>query len=57
MSRGGYPVYARLDDGRAYKVHDFFADNWWIVPYNPHILSQYVSFTFFLPHPQLTCMK
>ena len=43
MSRDGYPVYARPNDGRAYDVRNFIADNRWIVPYNPHLLSRYDS--------------
>jgi hypothetical protein len=42
MSGDGYPVYARPDDGRAYEVCDFLANNRWIVLYNPSLLSQYV---------------
>jgi hypothetical protein len=41
MTRNGYPVYARPNDGRAYEVRNFVADNRWIVPYNPHFLSRY----------------
>jgi hypothetical protein len=41
MTRDGYPIYARPNDGHAYEVRNFFADNRWIVPYNPHILSRY----------------
>jgi len=43
MTRDGYPVYARPNDGRAYEVRGFVADNRWIVPYNPHLLSRYES--------------
>jgi hypothetical protein len=42
MTQDGYPVYARPDDGCSYNVHGFSADNKWIVPYNPDILSRYV---------------
>jgi len=41
MSQNGYPIYARPDDSHAYEVHKFFADNRWIVPYNPLLLSRY----------------
>ena len=41
MSQNGYPIYARPDDGRAYQVRKFMADNQWIVPYNPLLLSRY----------------
>jgi hypothetical protein len=41
MSRNGYPVYARPNDGRAYQVGKVFADNRWIVPYNPYLISRY----------------
>ena len=40
MTRDGYPIYARPDDGRSFDVRGFSADNRWIVPYNPHILSR-----------------
>jgi hypothetical protein len=39
MTRNGYPIYARPNDGRAYKIGDFSVDNRWVVPYNPYILS------------------
>ena len=42
MTQDGYPIYARLNDGCVYEVRHFFADNWWIVPYNPYLLSQLV---------------
>jgi Helitron helicase-like domain at N-terminus len=42
MTRNGYPTYARPNDGRAYDVRGFSADNRWIVPYNPYLLSRYV---------------
>jgi hypothetical protein len=42
MSSDGYPVYTWPDDGHTYEVCDFLADNRWIVPYNPSLLSQYV---------------
>jgi hypothetical protein len=42
MTRNGYPMYAQPNDGRSYEVRNFFADNRWIVPYNPHILSRSV---------------
>ena len=41
MTRNGYPVYARPNDGRMYEVRKFKADNRWIVPYNPLLLSRY----------------
>ena len=40
LTRDGYPQYARPDDGRAYNVRGFLADNRWIVPYNAYILSR-----------------
>jgi hypothetical protein len=40
MTRNGYPIYARPNDGRTYEVRNFMADNRWIVPYNPHTLSR-----------------
>ena len=40
ITRNGYPLYARPNDGRAYNVRGFFADNRWIVPYNQHVLSR-----------------
>jgi Helitron helicase-like domain at N-terminus len=39
MTRNGYPLYAHPNDGRSYEVRNFFADNRWIVLYNPYILS------------------
>lgn len=33
MDEHGFPVYHRPDDGRAYTVRGFEADNRWIVPY------------------------
>ena len=48
MTRDGYPIYTRPNDGHVYEVCDFFADNRWIVPYNPYILSQYY-FSHLLP--------
>ena len=42
LNKDGYPLYARPNDGRAYDVRQFSANNQWIVPYNPYILSQYV---------------
>lgn len=44
MTRDGYPIYARPNDGRAYEVRNFTADNRWIVPYNPYLLSRYEHF-------------
>jgi hypothetical protein len=41
MTGDGYPIYARPDDGRSYEVRDFPADNRWIVPYNPDVLSRF----------------
>ena len=41
MTRDGYPIYARPNDGRAYEVRGFYADNRWIVPYNPYLSSKY----------------
>ena len=40
MTRNGYPLYARPNDGRAYNVGKLVADNRWIIPYNPHLLSR-----------------
>jgi hypothetical protein len=40
LTRDGYPLYARPSDGRAYEVRGFMADNRWIVPYNPYVLSR-----------------
>ena len=42
LNKDGYPLYARPNDGRAYDVRQFSANNQWIVPYNPYILSLYV---------------
>jgi hypothetical protein len=44
LTRDGYPLYARPDDGRSYNVRGFDADNRWIVPYNPYLLSRCVTF-------------
>ena len=41
MCRDGYPIYARPNNGCAYKVGNYLADNRWIVPYNPYLLSRY----------------
>lgn len=38
---GGYPLYARPDDGRAYDVKGVMVDNRWIVPYCPFLLAKY----------------
>ena len=46
LTRDGYPIYARPNDGRAYEVRGFYAHNWWIVPYNPLILARSVSSSF-----------
>jgi hypothetical protein len=43
MTKDGYPIYTRPNDGRAYQVRNFFTDNCWIVPYNPDILSRCVK--------------
>lgn len=48
MTKDGYPIYARPDDGRAYEVRGCIADNRWIVPYNPHVLSRYVCSLSFI---------
>jgi Helitron helicase-like domain at N-terminus len=40
MTNDGYPLYARPDDGRSYNVGNVFADNRWIVPYNPYVLAK-----------------
>jgi hypothetical protein len=40
MTNDGYPIYARPDDGRSYNVGNVFADNRWIVPYNPYVLAK-----------------
>jgi len=40
MTRDGYPIYARPNDGHVYEVRHFMADNRWIVPYNPYLLSR-----------------
>jgi hypothetical protein len=48
MSRSGYPIYARPNDGRVFEVRKFPADNRWIVPYNPHVLSRQVCSFFSL---------
>lgn len=47
LNQDGYPLYARPDDGRAYNVRGFLADNRWIVPYNPYILARYFSLFLF----------
>jgi helitron helicase-like protein len=39
MNHDGYLIYARPDNGHAYEVCHFMADNRWIISYNPHILS------------------
>ena len=44
MTRDGYPIYARPNDGRVYDVRGFSADNRWIVPYNPYLLSRFDLF-------------
>ena len=41
MCRDSYPIYARPNNGHAYKVGNYLADNRWIVPYNPYLLSWY----------------
>jgi len=43
MTADGYPIYARPDDGHSYEVRGFFADNRWIVPYNPYLLARFIS--------------
>lgn len=40
LTSEGYPIYARPDDGRAFDVGGFLADNRWVVPYNPNILAR-----------------
>ena len=40
----GYPIYAQPNNSRGYKVCNFTADNQWIVPYNPYLLSWYIAF-------------
>jgi hypothetical protein len=60
MSGSGYPIYARPDDGRSFEVRNFPADNRWIVPYNPHLLSrsvlccQWLSYTSYVSSPDST---
>jgi hypothetical protein len=44
LTRDGYPLYARPDDGRSFNVRGFDADNRWIVPYNRYLLSRCVTF-------------
>ena len=48
MTRDGYPIYARPNDGRSYDVRNFFTDNRWIVPYNPYLLSRYNPSLYYL---------
>jgi Helitron helicase-like domain at N-terminus len=38
MTKDGYPIYARPDDGLSYPVRGVLTDNRWIVPYNPYLL-------------------
>jgi hypothetical protein len=54
MTRNGYPIYARPDDGRAHEVRHFIADNRWIVPYSPYLLSRYDLSLSSHQHPLLT---
>ncbi|MCH79314.1 helicase-like protein, partial [Trifolium medium] len=37
----GYPVYRRRDNGVAIQRGKYFADNRFVVPYNPHLLLRY----------------
>jgi hypothetical protein len=48
MDKNGYPEYYRPNDGRAYDIGGFMADNsWiitdnsWIIPYNPYLSAKY----------------
>jgi hypothetical protein len=41
MDKNGYPEYYRPNDGRAYDVGGFMADNSWIIPYNPYLSAKY----------------
>jgi len=42
LNSKGYPSYAHPNNGCAYEVHNFMANNRWIVPYNPYILAWWV---------------
>lgn len=54
MNKDGYPLYARPNDGRQYKVNGLFVDNRWIVPYNPYVLCRSVFLLRSLSHIFLT---
>lgn len=41
MTRDGYPIYARPDNGHVHEVRGVDVDNRWIVPYNPYLSSTY----------------
>ena len=47
MSKEGYPLYARPDNGQQYNVRGLTVDNRWIVPYNPYVLSRFALFSLF----------
>jgi hypothetical protein len=49
MDKNGYPEYYRPDDGRAYDVAGFMADNSWIIPYNTGSNTNAPSFAFDAP--------
>lgn len=39
LTQDGYPLYYRPNDGRAYDVNGFMADNRWIATFNPFCLE------------------
>ena len=41
FSDNGYPVYRRLNDGRAVTKNGKHLTNQWVVPYNPYLLLKY----------------
>lgn len=41
LGEGGYPLYARPNDGRAYNVKGVWMDNRWIVPYCPYLSTKF----------------
>ena len=57
MTKNGYPIYARPEDGHEYNVRGFLADNRWIIPYNPYILSWYSLYFLYCVFTQFTMLN
>ena len=38
---GGYPLYARPDNGRCVEKNGFFFDNRWVVPFCPFLTKKF----------------